>query len=700
MGKLDILVMLLLLVSLLIVDLADVGASFQIAQGNPQETGELLPDPNLMTMPNVEIGAYSPEFSFQYQAGGSNGILDLKWTHTAGYQLDYNYGYPYIESNEFARLWQVFNWPYNQTPVTLRIQTTVEISCTGDFASQENGQDMYSVNIWIRKPELGSAYLLKIFNDLESDRSYDLEYQIQTVEAKNIFYSSIMYDSVQSYDNDDYELAVGLIPTSAFLYSYSMNPAPYQQFEGTVTATVSHLSCNALLEVGKITPPLKAPKYNTTTMWNDTAMGVAIEPIGQSSLAYVSQNMDTYPYSLSLGKLTSQHTPVIDEKTIPYTFASFQTESFKAAGNKMYLLGASQADYKIRLITFDSSGNEIWNSSLSLFYQDVPLLLDVSSSGYIYIVTISARQLGDVYPFDLVFSLLCVSQGGNTLWNQTLKVMSYEEYVAGVYDLQLPRGVGCSGDDVYVSAIDSIMKFDSSGNLKWVRPVDHEAFCVDPAGGVYISQKLLDDDVRLCKWNSAGGVVWNRSLSLKYGRGWRDNPFVAVLDVGPGGQLIAVLACSQIHPAILIERISPAGQMISQDTISEQEQEYPYFPYDPYYVYYYGVYSYSMNPYICDMALTQDGLVHLAVLTDFYGGVPYGSFLSLPADTLLTYELSGPIVITFSPESLIITGVATLIFGAIAWDHFIRGRTRLEEILPAQEKIDPWKLLMEGADDD
>ncbi|NHI89207.1 MAG: hypothetical protein EAX87_06755 [Candidatus Thorarchaeota archaeon] len=699
MGKLDILVMLLLLVSLVIVDFDDVGASFQIAQGNPQGTGELLPDPNLMTIPNVEIGAYSPEFSYQYQVGESNGNLDLKWSHTAGYQLGYDYGYPYVQSNEFARFWQVFNWPYNQTPVTLKIQTTVEISCTGDFASQENGQNMYSVNVWIRKPELGSAYLLKVFDDIESGQSYDLEFQTQTFEAKSIFYGSIMYDSVQAYPSDDYELAVGLAPTSSFIYPYS-NPAPWEVVEGTVTVTVSHFSCNALLQVDKITPVLKAPKYNTTTMWNDTAMCFALESIGQNSLAYVSQNMSVYPYSLYLGKLASQHTPIIDEKALPYELVMYEARSFKVAGNKMYLLGTDQLDYRIRLITFDSSGNEIWNSSFSLFDQDVPLLLDVSASGYIYIVSLSARQVADIYPYDLVFSLLCVNQGGTALWNQTLKVMSYEEYLAAALDLQLPRGVGCSSDDVYVSMMDSIMKFDSSGNLRWAKTVDHEAFCVDPAGGVYTCTKLFDDDLRLCKWNSAGVVVWNKSLGLNYGLGWRDNPYIAALDVGPSGQLIAVLAYSQIHPASLITRISPAGQIVSQDTISEQEQEYPFFPYDPYYFYYYGVSYYSMIPYICDMALTQDGLVHLAVSTNTYGAYPYSLLTSLPADTLLTYELSGPIVITFSPESLIITGAATLIFGGIAWDHFIRGRTRPEEILPEQERVDPWKLLMGEADDD
>jgi hypothetical protein len=141
-------------------------------------------------------------------------------------------------------------------------------------------------------------------------------------------------------------------------------------------------------------------------MWNDTTMCFALESIGQDSLAYVSQNMSVYPYSLCLGKLASQHTPIIDEKVLPYELVMYEPRSFKVAGNKMYLLGMDQADYGIRLITFDSSGNESWNNSFSLFDQDVPLLLDVSASGYIYRVSLSARQLTDIYPYDLVFSLL------------------------------------------------------------------------------------------------------------------------------------------------------------------------------------------------------------------------------------------------------------------------------------------------------
>ena len=80
---------------------------------------------------------------------------------------------------------------------------------------------------------------------------------------------------------------------------------------------------------------------------------------------------------------------------------------------------------------------------------------------------------------------------------------------------------------------------------------------------------------------------------------------------------------------------------------------------------------------------------------------PTGYYINYPANILLTYELSGPAIFSFTmgPESLIISGAATLILGGIAWDHFIRGRTRPEEILAEQEEIDPWEILMGDTED-
>lgn len=679
MRAIDFCIVLLLLLSLVTMDFDSSGGSFQVAQGNPQETGELLPDPNLMTMPIIEIGDSSPEFSYQYQSETSNGNLNLIWTHMAGYQLDYENGFPNVKCKEFARSWHAFNWQYNQTPITLKIKATVEISCTGSFASQEYGKDMYSINFWIGKPELSDVYLLTSFDDLEIGRYYDLEFQMQRFQAEAIFSGSVMIDSGQGYLSDEYRLAVGIIPTLQFFYPLT-SIAPWEEFQGTVTATITHISVTALLEARKITPSLKAPKYNSSDIWKETDRGLAIEPIDQNSLSYLIQSSSTNPASLKLGRMTSQHTPIMEEVQIPYSFAETQFQSFKAIDNRMYILGLDKRVYGISLIAIDSNGNEIWNSTYSLFDRDVPIVLDVSATGKIYIVSLSERYtpLPDSLAYDIVYSLLCIDQFGIALWNQTLDVMSLEEYAAMSYNWQIPRGLGCVDGDVYIGMVDSVMKYDSSGNHIWTTPFEHDALCIDPAGGFYTCSKELNDELRLTKWNSAGEVVWNRSLSLNYGLDWQDHPTISAMEVGPDGQLVAVLVYSHIHPVIMITRISRMGQIVSQDSISEETNDFPYF--NPRFYFY--PYTYAMNPYVCDMALTGDGLVHLAVRENYYGADIYSPFPAALATILFTYELSGPIAIAVSPEVLIITGVTTLIFMAIAWDYFIRGRTRPEEILP------------------
>jgi hypothetical protein len=168
-------------------------------------------------------------------------------------------------------------------------------------------------------------------------------------------------------------------------------------------------------------------------------------------------------------------------------------------------------------------------------------------------------------------------------------------------------------------------------------------------------------------------------MSIDYGPAWRDYPTMHNMEVGSDGFLYMVLEYLHIDPVITIAKVSRTGQVRSQDTISLYQPE----------VWYYG------RPFVCDLAVTTDGLVHLAISAYFpYPYYPYNPFMPYPANILQSYRLSAPSTFTMSPASLVVTGVATLIFGGIAWDHFIRGRVRPEEILVVQEEVDPWELLM------
>ncbi len=692
MRKFDVIILMLLVMPFLIVDAVEgLSEGYVPAQGNPQETGELLPNPNLSTTPEVEIGQHSPEFRWTYYIPEEK--LELLWTHTPGYPTSFDYGYPYQECNEYARMWQEFTWEYNQTPVTLKVSASVQISCTGDFATQENGDDMFEIGFWIGLSDFSSAYQIRSFNDLSDGQSYDLEFLLTNYEAQAFFMGSVMYGGVQTNPSDVYRLYVGLIPTSKFAGLYGgMWESPWEVYEGSVTATISHFSANALLEVEGQAPPLIVPKFNTTSLWNDTSRGLAIEAMGQDSFVLLDMSSTIYSNSqFSLRRMTSEHTPIWNQTFFSDPLYVSPIMSMKVAGDSVFFLWGNQTGNGGNIVVskFDSEGTSIWNKSVTIYNNDIPMFLDVASTGLVYLLSLSARGTS-TENMELVYSLIQLDSMGNQRWNETVSSMSYEEWISSGYGLLIAKGIGCSGSDVYLGMIDSVLRYDSNGNQVWSSACDLTSFCNDPSGGFYTCTTLDDGEFRLSRWNTAGSIVWNRSLSLDYALGWRDYPVLQRMEIGLSRQLYLVLEYMHIDPTISVARVSMSGEIISHDTIINLEVENPY---DSIY--------YTLNPYICDMAITGDGLVHLTVTEEFTSIPSYSPLFPVPAEILLTYELSGPISFSFtmSPESMIISGVATLILGGIAWDHFIRGRTRPEEILPEQEYVDPWEILMGDTED-
>jgi hypothetical protein len=655
MKKINIVMILILLMPLVITNFESVDAGYVPAQGNPQQTGELLPNPELIIEPEVEIGLSSPEFSYDYEVG----LVDLIWTHTPGYDLSFSYNSfaPYEECDEFARIKQEFTWNRNQTPITLKISASVQISCTGEFVTNETANLMYSIDFWMEPFGLPVPYRLKTIGDLYDGQSYDIEFLVSNYEVEGLF------------------LAAGVQNT------YTMSVGP-------VTATVYDFSVNALLEVDDIVPEMITPVYNTTTLWNDTYQGLCLESIGQDSLVHLSQNYGIYPnYQLSLGRLTSDHRAIWNQTVISGGFL-YSVSDMKVVGSEVYLLGANQTGFgtSIFLMKLDSQGQEIWRKSVSVYGNDYPLFFDVASTGRIYVFSLATSVVPvGPDPFEILYNLICFDSLGTKLWNETVLTQSYGEYILAVYNQGLPSGIGCHGGEVYIGLPGELVKCDSSGRELWRRSFDFFAFCGDPAGGFFTCSIARDDTFQLSKWAIGGSIAWSQSMSIDYGPAWRDYPTMQNMKVGSDGFLYIVLEYLHIDPVITIAKVSRTGQVRSQDTISLYLPEY----------------QFNSRPYVCDLAVTTDGLVHLA--TSSYVSTPYtpyNPFFPYTADFLLSYRLSAPSTFTLSPESLVITGVATLIFGGIAWDHFIRGRTRPEEIITVQEKVDPWEVLMGETEDE
>ncbi len=691
MSKVNVIVILLILVPFCIVYSTDnASADSILAQGNPQETGELLPDPDLLTEPEVEIGSSSPEFSYNYVPQDENGEVTLIWEHTAGYAPQFGYVpyFGYSECQEFARIKQVFTWEYNQTPATLRISASVQIASTGDFAMQDIGDEMYAIYFWLVIPsysyDIATPLRIKAVNDLKGGRTYDIQFLLTSSEAKQYFSGSVEMGGVQMYPNDNYTILVGLIPSPRFGSSYGIG-SYYNEYEGTVTATITHLSVNALLSAHDLTPTSIQPKYNTTTLWNETYRGLRLEPMDDNSFVHLSSR-STLSWSSTLGRMTSDHNSLWN--ATPYQGYSIYPGYvvLKVVRNNIFMCAprTDTGGTSLFMLKLDSQGQELWNRSIPLYYSDIPMFIDVDASGAIYTLALSlTTQYGiDPYSTMIAYSLVKLDSEGNKLWNRTLLSITYDEFATSEYDFRAPKGLGCYGNDIYVGMPDIIQRLDPNGNEVWNVKTDYDAFVLDPSGGFYTCSSVFDEEFQLSRWTTEGSISWTTTLSIDYGSGWKDYPRVEKMEMGPNQLLYLALKYVHVSHVMTITRVTPSGQIFSQDTIYNLTgiQEYgPLF----------------LKPLITDMAVTGDGLVHLAVANQTYYPYPMSSpFVTFPANILMTYELSGPMIITISPIAMIISGTALLIFAGIAWDYFVRRRTMIEHALPVPEKIDPWKYLM------
>ncbi|MCJ7817903.1 MAG: hypothetical protein MUP60_03540, partial [Candidatus Thorarchaeota archaeon] len=478
-------------------------------------------------------------------------------------------------------------------------------------------------------------------------------------------------------------LSLQLIPTSLFGQTIG-NMTPWIEYSGSVRLTITHMSFEIMLEGTSLAPPLRSPIYNTTLLSNETqSLITGIESAGYDQL-YQFRIEDSYTWSsydveYSIFTLSSSHQELRNRTVYtsdPYTYYSgifsFAVGSDRIVMQSMYNNGTTYAAY---IQCFDSFGNFFWNTTVNLYYQDIPLYAAFDQSGNVLVYILSLHSQLDPYdPYDqlLVTSLVKLDTQGNKLWNKTLMTQSYWEYVYSVGALLTPTGFGCAGNDIFVGFNDNLIKLDSNGIQIWSRDHTHDAMCVDPQGGLYTFARIHGARSELTRWDANGNIAWTISLGWDYGNGWIEYPNLRCMTVGSNGPVHLVLEYISVHTCAVLTRVTGAGELLAQDTIFEVDRPEDY-------------YRYGYLPLISDIAITGDGLVHL-VGTNNYQGSIYVPFTTLPGSFLITYQLPAiPGIPTFSPISLTMVGVASVLIIGIAYDFFFR-RGKVPEA-PAEPSI-------------
>ena len=621
----------------------------------PTFSGELLPNPYFSQEPFVEIGQYSQEFSYEY----SPGLLTLIWMHSAGYELDFG-SYYTATCNEYARVTQMFQSDINESIESVKLSTSIRVDTAGDFAVADFPENMWEVSLGLYSG-YGGFTPLRAVTDFELGEETELDYMLSTLETYAVFYGP---ETMR-----DYGLYIQLTPTYYFDLTIG-NVTPWLDYSGSVIVSITHMSFEVMLEGESLAPPLKSPLYNTTLFQNETSSVITgIESAGYDQLYEMRLDQTAMGYTLYT-KSSNHHEirnytiPFPEDYQIYFGMYYFATYEDRIATMSIEM---EQSNYSARVECIDSFGNSRWNSTVDLFYQDIPFMADFDDSGnlWIYILSVDmAQDTYDPYSITLIHSLVKLNNQGIKLWNKTLRIRSYSLYSTSG-DLGTPTGLGNEGDNFFIGFKDEIIKLDSNGEQIWNTLDNNEALCVDPQGGCYTFARVHMSNAVLKRWGINGALAWTKSLNWDYGSGWTECPILRAMTVGSNGPVHIVLEYSSIDPCVVLMRISRAGDIISQDKIFESGGFMnPY--YDPYLYTYYGT-----LPMISDIAVTGDGLVHL-VGTKMYSPYVISPLVAIPGTFLITYQLSE--ITAVSPISLGMIGVASVLIIGIAYDFFFRRR--------------------------
>ena len=179
---------------------------------------------------------------------------------------------------------------------------------------------------------------------------------------------------------------------------------------------------------------------------------------------------------------------------------------------------------------FDSAGTVQWTRQLGTSSNDTPESISHDGIGNLYVAGTTSGNLavgaaGNRDPFVLKYDT-----SGTLLWSRQFGTSSTElgldvfadannVYISGFTEGFMGSG-NMAGGDAFVS------KFDNEGTLLWSRQYGSNQIdfgngvAADAAGNVYVAgrtniysgQTIVDGDAFLIKYDSAGNLVWTRSI--------------------------------------------------------------------------------------------------------------------------------------------------------------------------------------------
>ncbi|MGY5859739.1 MAG: hypothetical protein RTU63_10240 [Candidatus Thorarchaeota archaeon] len=520
-------------------------------------------DPDLSTEPETTIEGSSGEFSSNYHQAVDEedfNYMELTWDHTANTPLDFR-----VEQDEnlpycfdFIYLYQEFEWLSNEIPIEAEFQFNISTDLTGSFATEDSGQLMFKVYVWMIDSSGNWIQIMKTFppySDIYQERRANFNYfDIQDTWGGMIENSSGLQD-----DPDDIvQVAIGLAPT--FQFESFSGGHPWEFYEGSVSVRIKSMELWVYMEedpdpsqvllplynstweysVREVFPDVPDEFENTTERFNDieTDIDGSVYVLCDTSSSYeyyveegnhfASQFLLKYSSKLELiwakdlGNRTHGHALTIHDGyvyTTGYVYTSDETES------------------KDLIVTkWSPDGDVLWQTEWGGTYDEEGSAIAVSSDGSIFVWSVYYNRRFE--PEFWKSSFLKFDSSGTLLWNKTCAI----PLLPGIAELEM------QSDGMYSWDSGNVEKRDNTCAAVWNISIRAMAVNFDKSGNIYIatqgqgSGEHADEwQVMISKWSSNGAQLWhtNYTIPLPDGNSWF---FVCgSIDVAPDGSVIAIL---------------------------------------------------------------------------------------------------------------------------------------------------------------
>ena len=216
-------------------------------------TRNYLTDPDLdsASIGEIFLEGSSGEFTGERNLAASpaeKSNVTLAWTHNANTSIEFrsppDSSDTLPDTLDFVYYTQTFEWEYERLPKDVNITVSYSVTTTGDFRTDEYGGKMFELMVWVID---SSGDWTRIFQSVPPytgalvNRPIDLGF----LDILAGWEGMIDEGDGQEDPTDNLTIAVGLAPTYSFRSTAFTGAEPWTYYNGSVTATITHLECVA-----------------------------------------------------------------------------------------------------------------------------------------------------------------------------------------------------------------------------------------------------------------------------------------------------------------------------------------------------------------------------------------------------------------------------------------------------------------------